>query len=148
MSVPESSYPQSTPITQQPPVYWYDDFEWESVEDSTSEGSNNEWEPGEPPGDWDYLDNTTSRPVTPEDVGNEVLSLDVHNPLLDISATDKLSLAKKCRVSQPGPTASSFAPASTSSSNIPPIKKATSKTTCTKKHLKGGKDWPPKMLTE
>src|SRR5260370_8584994 len=115
MSVPESSYPQSTPITQQPPVYWYDDFEWESVEDSMSEGGNNEWEPGEPPGDWDYLDNTTSRPVTPEDVGNEVLSLDVHNPLLDISATDKVSLAKKFRASHPGPAAPSFPPATTPS---------------------------------
>ena len=148
MSAPESTYPHSTPIMQQPPVYWYDNFEWESAEDSMSEGSNNEWEPGEPPGDWDYLDNATSRPVTPDDVGNEGLSLVVHNPLLAISAADRVSVAKKHRASQPGPAPTSLAASSTSSSNIPPLKKARSKTTWTKEHLKGGKDWPPKMLTE
>ena len=142
MSAPE------TPITDEPPLYWYDNFKWESDDDSMSEGDDNEWQSGEPPGDWEYLDNTTSRPVTPEDLGNQALSLDVHNPLLAISATDSVSVGKKRRASQPGPTNTSLAESSTSSSIIPPLKKAGSKTSWTKEHLKGGKDWPPKMLTE
>src|SRR5260370_15089579 len=149
MSTPQNSFPPAVPLTHKAPMYWFDNFEWESNEGSNSEGSDNNWLPGEPPEDWEYLDDATSRPATPEDLGPPESLLELHEPPTAVSPTDLESAAIKCQASQPGPTATSFpASSASSSSNLPPLKKAHSKTTWAKELSKGREDWPSKMLSE
>ena len=153
MTAPESTFPHSEPLAQQGPGYWYDGFEWDSSDkdDSNSNNSDDDWLPGEPPEDWDYYLENTSRPVTPEDLDNncnwEHLP-ELLNPLLTPLPMDS-STTRKCRASQPAPSATSLATSSApTSSSIPPLKKVLSKSTWAKECSEGGKNWPPKMLSE
>ena len=146
MSTSEKSFPHPAPLTHQAPLCWFDNFDWESNNDSNSEGSDNDWPPGEPSEDWEYLDDAMSRPATPEDLGPPESLIELQEPPQAVSPTDLESAARKHRALQPGPTITSIPVSSTSSSsNPPPLKKARSKTMWTKEV---SKDWPPKMLSE
>ena len=143
----ESSFPPSEPLAWQVPGYWYNNFEWDSEDGNSNSHSDSDYGGSDlDESNWD-LDGDTSWPMTPEDLGSNRAPLGNKLNNYPPPAASSISTARKRQASEPGPSTTSLAASAGSTpplSNIPPVKKAHSKSM----QVKEKEGWPPEMLSE